>query len=103
MDRLMSAHGVVALGIMEKVDTGHMDVVGGRDVTSAAAAVNDIRTSRGEKVFGMPNALHGVGENFRFSVVMLGQPFDLLDVKDGVTLHEGDRVLALFAGSLICL
>ena len=36
MGRLVSAHGVIALGIMENVDTGHVDVVGGGDVTSAA-------------------------------------------------------------------
>jgi hypothetical protein len=63
MGRLVSAHGVIALGITEKVDTGHVDVFGRGDVTSPAAAVNDIRTSRREKVFGMANTLHGVREN----------------------------------------
>jgi hypothetical protein len=32
---------------------------------------------------------------------MRGQAVDLLDVKDGVSLHEGDGVLALLAGLVV--
>ena len=32
---------------------------------------------------------------------MLGQPFDLLDVKDGIALHEGNLALDLVAGAVV--
>jgi hypothetical protein len=37
-----------------------MNVVGGWDVTSPAAAVNDIRAGRREKLLGMGGTLYGV-------------------------------------------
>ena len=76
--RLVSAHGVIAFGITEKIDTGHVDVVGGGDVTGPAAAVNDIRTGSREKIFGMGNALHGIRANFRLSAAAPSQPWVLI-------------------------
>ena len=35
------------------------------------------------------------------AVVVLGQAFDLLDVEDGVALHEGDLALDLLAGVVV--
>jgi hypothetical protein len=44
----------------EKVDAWLMNVVGGWNVASTAAAVNDIRAGRREEGFDMGDALHGV-------------------------------------------
>jgi hypothetical protein len=38
-----------------------------------------------------------------FRVVVLGQSLDLLDVKDGVSLHERDFALGIFAGLAVDL
>src|ERR1017187_9954832 len=84
-------------------ELGRRSILEAVGITGPAAAVNDIRTGSREKVFGVGNALHGIRANFRLAMVLLGQPFDLLDIEDGVTLHEGDRLLALLAGSLIGL
>ena len=42
----------------------------------------------------MRDALHGLRARFRLRVEMLGQTVDLLDIKDGVALHEGDGAFA---------
>jgi hypothetical protein len=73
MASLVGADGVITLGVPKEVDARHMDVIGGWDVTSPAAAVNDIRNSRREEVIGMGDALHGVRPDFRLPVIMLGQ------------------------------
>jgi hypothetical protein len=59
--------------------------------------MHDIRAGRGKEGVGARNTRHGVGALRGFAVVMLGQAFDLLGVKDGVALHEGDRPLGILA------
>jgi hypothetical protein len=100
---LMGTDSVIALCVAEEIDARHMDVVSRGDVTSPVATVNDIRARRREKVSGMGDALHGVRPDFRLAVIMLGQSLDLLNIENGVTFHEGDRVFALLAGRLIRL
>ena len=46
----------------------------------------------------MRDALHGLAARRGLRVVVLGQAVDLLDVKNGVALHEGNGAFALLAG-----
>ena len=67
-------------------------------VVSHRAAVADGCAGRGEELFRVRDALHGLAARRGLRVVVLGQAVDLLDVKNGVALHERDRALALLAG-----
>jgi hypothetical protein len=101
MDGFMRARRVIAFAVPKEVNARHMDVVGRGDVASPAATVNDIRTRRGQETFRSLDPLHGLNARGRLCVIVLGQALDLLDVKNGVALHEGNGALGFLAGRAV--
>jgi hypothetical protein len=71
------------------------------------SAVTDGGAGCGEELFRMGDALYDLAAWFRLRIEPLRQALDLLDVKDGVPLHEGDapgcdtRYSAGVAGQLL--
>ena len=67
-------------------------------VKSHRAAVPDGSPGRRKESLRAFDPLHGLAARRRLGVVVLGQAVDLLDVKDGVALHEGNGALGFLAG-----
>ena len=74
----------------------------GQGCLRVAAGAN-VRARRGKEAFRVGNALVRVHAGIGFGGVVRRQIFDLLDVKDRVSLHERDVVRGLFAGLLVDL
>lgn len=90
MNRLMRERGVIALGVAEAINARHVDVIARRDITSAAAAMHDVRLRHRKEPLGGFNARDVVIERRDGCVKMRGQAVDLLGVENCVALHEGD-------------
>src|SRR6202035_4703626 len=94
---LMRERGVIALGVAEALERRHLHVVVRDAVVSHRPALSDGGACRGKEPFRTLDALHGLGAWRGLRVIVFGQAVYLLDVKDGVALHERDSALALLA------
>jgi|GEM_PF-4116353 len=79
MGRFMSERRIVGLRVTESLEGRHLDVVEGRAVVSAIAAVTDIGARGGEEGFGLGNPLVGIAAGVGQRVEVLRQAFDLLE------------------------
>jgi hypothetical protein len=70
---------------------------------TSGAAMPHGDACRGKEGFHACDALNGRCRRRWARIVEVGQSVDLLGIENGVPLHEGDRVLALFAGMAVHL
>ncbi|KUP94232.1 hypothetical protein TRIHO_08690 [Tritonibacter horizontis] len=65
------------------------------------ATMAKIGTSCRKECICMRNPLHAIDDGFRLGVILLGQAFDLIDVKNAISLHERD--FTLLFGAVVLL
>jgi hypothetical protein len=91
----MRERSVIAFGIAERFETGHLHEIGADIVIRNPAAMTDIGACGGKEFFRPCNPLHRVKPRFRRGMKLRGQSFDLLDIEHGVGFQERDRFCRL--------
>ncbi len=87
----MRQRGVVAFGIAERLERGHLHEVGADIVIGHIAAVADIGFGGGKERLGAFDPLHRIEPWLGDCMEMRGQAFDLLDIEHGIGFEERDR------------
>ena len=95
--QLVGKRGVVRFWAAEALEIRHLHMITAAAIESSVPAVADICAGGGKEFFGMIDPLFAVDDRLGLRIEMLGQAFDLLDVKDAVAFHERD--FALFCQS----
>ena len=101
--QFMGEGGVVALSIAEGFEGRHLHVVEFLRIVGAVSAVFDRGGHAGEKLLCMINAGHRIKRRCGFRVVDFWQPFDLLDVENGIAFHVRDFEFDILAGLVVAL
>ena len=86
----MSQNRVVARGIAERLERGHLHMVAGRREERLHAAMSDHRAGVGEEAVRLGDALDRIDDRLGSVVIVVGKTFDLVAVEDGVGLEERD-------------
>ena len=86
--QLMAKGGVVGLGAPEAFKKRHLHMIAAAAVIGPVAAVPNIRARGAEEFLGMVDPPGGIDDGLGLGVEMLGQSFDLLDIKHAVAFHE---------------
>jgi hypothetical protein len=93
----MAFHGREAFRILERFARRKLDVIRTGDVIGAVSAIAEGGTGGSEESLCGFDQFQGVALRLDLRVVVRGQSLDLLDVEDGISPHEGDLALDLFA------
>ena len=99
----MAEGGVVAFRVPERLEMRHLHIVGLDGVVGPVAAVADVRAQGGKEPLRPVDPLHGIEHGRCGRMEVRGQAVDLLDVEDGIALHERDFPLQLLPARLVNL
>lgn len=101
VSQFMGKRGVVCLGAAKRLEGWHLHMIAAAAVMCAVPAMANVRASMPKEFFRVADLQGRINHGLGLGVVVLGQAFDLLDVKDAVALHERD--FALFLAPIVLL
>ena len=97
MGQFVGKNRVIAFRVLEALERRHLHPVVQHGIESPVAAMLDIDAGRREECLGAVDPLHGIKPGFDLGVILRGQAFNLLDIKNGVAAHERDFAFDLVA------
>ena len=97
MGQLVGLGRRIAFGVPECLGRRKLDQIGPRGVIGHVPTVAEGSAGAGKEVLGSLAKFQGLALGFGLDGVVIRQAFDLLHIKDGVSLHERDVPLHVFA------